>query len=92
LEDWIKDFVAKKGLGPPDLDIINMTSAIGAYVMRESRIGGLAVVKWGGQDELCYRFAHDKTPEGLKLLTRDRIDSVKRVMEMDEKPLWYTLA
>lgn len=48
LEDWIKDFVAKKGLGPPDLDIIRMTSAVGTYVMRESLIGWLAVVKWGG--------------------------------------------
>jgi hypothetical protein len=92
LDDWIKDFVAKKELSPPDLDIQNMASAVGIYIMRESHIGGLAVVKWGEENELCYRFAHDKTPEGLKLITRDRIDRVKRVMEMDEEPSWYTVA
>jgi hypothetical protein len=92
LDDWIKDCVAKKGLGLPDLDILNMTSAVGVYVMREGRIGGLAVVKWGEEDVLCYGLAHDKTPEGLKLITRDRIDMVKRAMKKDEEPPWYTMA
>jgi hypothetical protein len=59
LDDWIKEFVVKKGLGSPDLDILNMSSAVAVYIMRESRIGGPSVVKWGEEDELCYRFAHD---------------------------------
>jgi hypothetical protein len=28
----------------------------------------------------------------LHMITRDRIDRVKRAMEMDEEPSWYTLA
>jgi hypothetical protein len=33
--------------------------------------------------------SHNRTPEGIRLATPEKIERVKRVMDMDEEASWY---
>jgi hypothetical protein len=47
------------------------------------------VVKWEDGMAMCIAVAHDRTQEGLDLITRERVDRVKKAMEVDDEPSWY---
>lgn len=41
------------------------------------------------KDLRCIAVAHNKSAEGLKLATSERIERVKQVMEVDAEPSWF---
>jgi len=61
-------------------------------ILRETRLRRPYVVKWKDGSALCIGIAHNQTPEGLKLVTPERIERVKRAMEVDEEPSWHYAA
>jgi hypothetical protein len=38
----------------------------------------------------CFAVGHNKSQEGLKRITQERIDRLKEVLETTEEPQWWT--
>jgi hypothetical protein len=70
------------------------SSSVVLYILRETCFRRAYAVKWKDSIALCIAIApsHNKSAEGLKLATPERIQRVKRVMEVDEEPSWLNAA
>lgn len=90
-EEWVKDFAARKQIGTPG-DFINTTSSVVFAILRDTRFRRAYTVEWEDGIALCIAIAHNKSADGLKLATRERIETAQRVMEIDEEPSWYNAA
>ena len=68
------------------------TSNVVLHMLRETCFRRAYAVKWKDSVALCIAIAHKKSAEGLKLATPERIEMVKRVLEVDEEPSWFDAA
>ena len=91
--DWIKEFAARKKIGTQK-HYLDTSSSVVLYILRETRFRRAFAVKWKDSIALCIAVAHNKSPEGFKLATPERIKKVKQVMELDdsEEPSWHDAA
>ena len=89
--DWINDFAARKQIGTPG-HYLDTSSSVVFHILRETRFRRAYAVKWEDSIALCIAVAHNKSPEGLKLATSERIERLKRVMEVEEDPSWFNVA
>lgn len=89
--DWINEFAARKQVGTPG-HYLDTSSSVVSYILNETRFRRAYAVKWKDSIALCIAIAHNKSAEGLKLATPERIERVKRVMEVDEEPSWLNAA
>lgn len=90
-EEWIRDFAERKNLSTPD-NLLDTTSNVVMKILRETRIRKPYIVKWEDDCALCIAIAHNQTPEGIQLATPEKIERVKRAMELDEEPSWHYMA
>lgn len=90
-KDWIQDFAARKQITKPN-DVLNTTSRVVFAILRDTHFRRAYTVKWEDGIALCIAIAHNKSADGLKLATPERIERVKRVLEIDEEPSWYYAA
>jgi len=86
--DWISDFAARKHIGTPGY-YVDTSSSVVLYILRETCFRRAYAVKWKDSVALCIAIAHNRSAEGLKLATPERIEMVKRVLEVDEEPSWF---
>jgi hypothetical protein len=89
--EWINNFAARKQIGTPG-HYLDTSSSVVLHILRETRFRRAYAVKWGGSIALCIAIAHNKSAEGLKLATSERIERLKRVMEVEEEPSWFNAA
>jgi hypothetical protein len=90
-QDWINGFAARKQIGTPG-HYLDTSSSVVFHILRETRFRRAYAVKWGDSIALCIAVAHNKSAEGLQLATFERIERVKRVMEVDAEPSWFNAA
>ena len=91
MPDWISEFAARKHIGSPGY-YVDTSSSVVLYILRETCSRRAYAVKWKDSVALCIAIAHNKSAEGLKLATPERIEMVKRVLEVDEEPSWFNAA
>ena len=89
--DWINDFATRKQIGTPG-HYLDTSSSVVFHILRETRFRRAYAVKWEDSIALCIAVAHNKSAEGLKLATSERIERLKRVMEVEEDPCWFDAA
>ena len=89
--DWIKEFAARKNIGTQS-HYLDTSSSVVLYILRKTHFRRAYAVKWKDSVALCIAVAHNKSAEGLKLATPERIERLKQVMEMDEDPSWLIAA
>jgi len=87
-DEWIEEFAANKKVTSSDGHISKTTSNVLLYILQESGFRPYVIQKDEGT-ALCIAVGHNRTPEGLKFITRERINKIKRVMDIDEEPSWY---
>lgn len=82
------DFAKKKDLFTPG-NRVDTNARVFLHILSEVGLGNRCVVNV--QDSLlpCIVIAHNQTQEGRDLATPERIEEVKRVLEIDEDPIWY---
>ena len=85
--DWIKEFAARKKIGMRR-HYLDTSSSVVSHILNEACLRRPYVVKWKGSVAVCIAVAHNKSAEGLKLATPERIEKLKRIMEVDEEPSW----
>jgi hypothetical protein len=79
---WIKDFAARNDLESPGR-FLSTASSVVTKITQDSS------VKCEAEPALYIGIGHNRDENGLKLITRERIDRVKEVMEVDEPSLYY---
>jgi hypothetical protein len=89
--DWIK-ICSEKENRHAGAYYLDTSSSVVFYILRETRFRRAYAVKWKDSIALCIAIAHNKSAEGLKLATPERMERVKRVMEVDEEPFWLNAA
>ena len=90
-QDWINDFAARKQIGTPG-HYLDISSSVVFYILRENRFRKAYAVEWKDSIALCIAVAHNKSAGGLRLATSERIEKVKRVMDVDVEPSWFNAA
>ena len=87
-DQWIEEFAANKRITSSDGHISKTTPNVLLHILRESGFRPYVIQKDEGT-ALCIAVGHNRTPEGLKFITRERINKIKRVMGVEEVPSWY---
>ena len=88
--DWIKEFAERKKIGTR-ANYPDTSSSVLFYILNEASLRRGYPVKWKDTIAVCIAVANNRSAEGLKLATPERIERLKRVMEVDEEPSWLVV-
>ncbi|TDL29057.1 hypothetical protein BD410DRAFT_779340 [Rickenella mellea] len=88
---WITSYAARHNLCPPGSGY-DPAERVLLKIMGDTRIGDFCTVKCrnGARDTgLCLRLCDNWSRCGMCCATREKIETVKRVLETGEEPKWY---
>jgi hypothetical protein len=90
---WLTDYAIKHNIGTPK-DLHNARFRAIMILMQATGVVHLHSVRSNQNicgKALCIRIADNKSENGLKLLTQERIERFKNAMGMTEDPKWYEI-
>jgi len=86
---WLLDFSIRNGITSSD----DHNSCLNA-VMKIRRDGCVQIITVKCPEDptgraFCFPLGHNKSEEGLKAITKERIERLQQAMGMEDPPQWY---
>ncbi|TDL29056.1 hypothetical protein BD410DRAFT_2171 [Rickenella mellea] len=88
---WMVEFAAIHNMGVEE-DVYQTASKVMLWIMPETRMGSFCTIKCDNghrNTSFCLQLGNNWSRSGMVSATKEKIETAKRVLEMEEEPKWY---